>query len=53
MFTPLQGIVEDYVDTNRNGVISPLDLLRYRELLFGTPPATQAWKGETANHLQP
>ena len=36
-----------------NDIITPLDLLRYRQLLFGTPPATQAWSGETANHPQP
>ena len=35
VFVPPQGIIEDYVDTDRNSIITPLDLLRYRQFLFG------------------
>jgi hypothetical protein len=53
IFVPPMGIPEDYVDTNRTGEITPFDLLMYRQLINGTPPATQPWAGETANHPQP
>ena len=39
------GLAEDYFDTDRSGVINPIDLLRYRKLIFGVGNATRAWAG--------
>lgn len=50
---PPVGHPEIYVDVNRSGSIEPLDLLRFRQLLVGTGPATQAWTGESMNATQP
>ena len=43
----------DYVDMNRNGNINPLDLTRFRRMVYGVLTATRAWAFETANHSQP
>ena len=34
-----------YYDINRDGNISPVDLLRFRQLIFGSCPALQEWAG--------
>jgi ASPIC and UnbV/FG-GAP-like repeat/FG-GAP repeat len=43
-----RGVVADYLDMDRSGVVTPFDILVYRQLVAGvSPPATQAWAGET------
>ena len=34
-----------YVDADRSGAVAALDLIRFRQLLLGTVPATQVWLG--------
>ena len=50
---PPCGILEDYIDTDRNGVILPFDLLRFRQLIQGTGNATRPWAGESMNNARP
>ncbi|NOT02572.1 MAG: hypothetical protein HOP29_18345 [Phycisphaerales bacterium] len=50
----LCGGRQHYMDTNRDGVVRvPQDLIRLRQLLAGTPPATRAWQGQSMNHSRP
>ena len=44
---PPAGSDELYIDTDRNGAITPRDLLWFRQLLAGTGQATKPWAGET------
>jgi hypothetical protein len=41
------------VDTNRDGALTPFDLLTYRQLVNGTTPATEVWSGESLNNPRP
>jgi len=43
-----------YFDLNRNGMLrDPQDLIRFRQMISGTPPATQNWNGQMMNSPQP
>ncbi len=43
-----------YFDLNRNGALGdPQDLIRFRQMISGTPPATQNWTGQMMNSPQP
>ena len=37
------GEDEDYADIDRNGILQPLDLLRFRQLYLGSGIATREW----------
>ncbi|NOT02096.1 MAG: hypothetical protein HOP29_15900 [Phycisphaerales bacterium] len=44
----------EYFDINHNGVVrEPADLIRIRQILAGTPPATRTWLGRSMNHPRP
>ncbi len=38
------GALGDYLDMDRNLQTTPLDLFRYRQIILGVSPATQAWQ---------
>ena len=43
-----------YFDIDRDGVMpEPQDLIRFRQMIAGTPPATRSWTLETLNADQP
>ena len=43
-----------YFDIDRDGVMpEPQDLIRFRQMIAGTPPATRPWALETMNSPQP
>ncbi len=51
VIVPTEGVLGDYIDTNRNGVAGtgdPFDLLALRQLVNGvSPPATKVWNEQT------
>jgi hypothetical protein len=50
---PSRGLKADSLDTDRNGRIQPVDLLRFRRVRAGVPPATRRWLGTSLHHPQP
>jgi hypothetical protein len=50
---PIQGAVELYIDTDRNGAVQPRDITIYIKLLLGNSPATQRWLGQGMNNPRP
>lgn len=50
---PPKGILDDYIDTDRDGTIDSDDLSAYRDLINGNCPATQAWAFQKMLSTQP
>jgi hypothetical protein len=43
-----------YADIDRDGILrEPQDLLRFRQMITGTPPATRSWTLMEMNSTQP
>jgi hypothetical protein len=53
IYEPPKGEPELYIDTNRDGLIQPLDLSKFIQLLNGTGFATRVWLGEQMNNTRP
>lgn len=53
LYEPPCGQASDYLDIDRNTLLDGFDLLRLRQLIFGTGPTTKPWASETTYHPQP